>query len=116
MMPTADKLGRRQFSCFQDIFKWLCFLLQLITHKGFAKWCEKDDTEPDAKCVYLASTNHRVVPLSHYGFLTTTEAVYKTIRDKETQKEIRDNTNQLIPLQDANGTYSMRSMQKKSQK
>ena len=74
--------------------------------QGFAKWCEKDDTEPDAKCVYLASTNHRVVPLSHYGFLTTSEAVYKTIRDKETQKEIRDNTNQLIPLQDANGTFN----------
>ena len=74
--------------------------------QGFAKWCEKDDTEPDAKCVYLASTNHRVVPLSHYGFLTTSEAVYKTIRDKETQKEIRDNTNQLIPLQDASGTFN----------
>lgn len=72
----------------------------------FAKWCEKDDTEPDAKGVYLASTNHRVVPLSHYGFLTTTEAVYKTIRDKETQKEIRDNTNLLIPLQDANGVFN----------
>lgn len=74
--------------------------------QGFAKWCEKDDTEPDAKGVYLASTNHRVVPLSHYGFLTTTEAVYKTIRDKETQKEIRDNTNLLIPLQDANGVFN----------
>jgi superfamily II RNA helicase len=74
--------------------------------QGFAKWCEKDDTEPDAKCVYLASTNHRVVPLSHYGFLTTSEAVYKTIRDKETQKEIRDNTNKLIPLQDASGTFN----------
>lgn len=74
--------------------------------EGFAKWCEKDDIEPDAKCVYLASTNHRVVPLSHYGFLTTNEGVFKTIRDKETQKEIRDNTNQLIPLQDSNAVFN----------
>jgi superfamily II RNA helicase len=74
--------------------------------EGFAKWCEKDDIELDAKCVYLASTNHRVVPLSHYGFLTTNEGVFKTIRDKETQKEIRDNTNQLIPLQDSNGVFN----------
>ena len=74
--------------------------------EGFAKWCEKDDIESDAKCVYLASTNHRVVPLSHYGFLTTNEGVFKTIRDKETQKEIRDNTNQLIPLQDSNGVFN----------
>jgi len=72
---------------------------------GFAKWCEKDDIEPDAKCVYLASTNHRVVPLSHYGFLTTNEGVFKTIRDKETQKEIRDNSNKLLLLQDAKGVF-----------
>ena len=73
---------------------------------GFAQWCEKEDTEPDAKCVYLASTNHRVVPLTHYGFLTTTEAVYKTIRDKETQKEIRENSNNLILLQNATGSFN----------
>ena len=73
---------------------------------GFARWCEKEDTEPDAKCVYLASTNHRVVPLTHYGFLTTTEAVYKTIRDKETQKEIRENSNNLILLQNATGSFN----------
>jgi len=73
---------------------------------GFAQWCEKEDTEPDAKCVYLASTNHRVVPLTHYGFLTTTEAVYKTIRDKETQKYIRENSNNLILLQNATGSFN----------
>lgn len=73
--------------------------------QGFARWCEKGDIEPDAKCVYLASTNHRVVPLSHYGFLTTNEGVFKTIRDKETQKEIRDNSNKLLLLQDAKGVF-----------
>ena len=71
---------------------------------GFAEWCERG--EADGKKVYLASTNHRVVPLSHYGFLTTTEAIFKSVRDKTIQQEIREATNTLIPLQDANGKYN----------
>lgn len=69
---------------------------------GFAEWCERGQTD---KVVYLASTNHRVVPLSHYGFLTTTEAIFKVVRDKTTQQMIRDTTNTLIPLQDHNGGF-----------
>jgi superfamily II RNA helicase len=74
---------------------------------GFADWCERGESgEANGKQVYLASTNHRVVPLSHYGFLTTTESIFKSVRDKDQQKDIRDATNTLIPLQDANGKYN----------
>ena len=69
---------------------------------GFAEWCERGSKD---KIVYLASTNHRVVPLSHYGFLTTTEAIFKQVKDKELQKEIRDTTNKLIPLQTEKGCF-----------
>uniref|UniRef100_A0A6C0D9D5 Helicase n=1 Tax=viral metagenome TaxID=1070528 RepID=A0A6C0D9D5_9ZZZZ len=69
---------------------------------GFAEWCERGSNE---KIVYLASTNHRVVPLSHYGFLTTTEAIFKQVKDKELQQEIRDMTNKLIPLQTEKGSF-----------
>jgi len=69
---------------------------------GFAEWCERDKTE---KIVYLASTNHRVVPLSHYGFLTTTEAIFKQVKDKQLQQIIRDTTNRLIPLQTEKGSF-----------
>jgi len=60
----------------------------------FASWCEKDGS----KQVYLSSTHQRVVPLTHYGFLTTNEGVFKKIRDKETQQKIRSNTNKFITL------------------
>jgi superfamily II RNA helicase len=69
---------------------------------GFAEWCERGQTD---KQVYLASTNHRVVPLSHYGFLTTTEAIFKSVRDKSIQQMIRETTNTLIPLQDHKGGF-----------
>lgn len=73
--------------------------------EGFAKWCEKGLVEQGGKQVYLASTNHRVVPLTHYGFLTNNEGVFKHIKDKETQQDIKKNTNKLLLLQDANGKF-----------
>jgi len=71
---------------------------------GFAEWCENRYLG-GSKMVYLASTNHRVVPLSHYGFVTTTEAIFKIVKDKELQKKIRDQTNTLIDLQGPTGTF-----------
>jgi superfamily II RNA helicase len=73
---------------------------------GFAKWCERSGVEDDGdKQVWLASTNHRVVPLSHYGFLTTTEAIFKIVKNKDLEKQIRDKTNTLIPLQTDKGMF-----------
>ena len=75
--------------------------------QGFAQWIEDRHKEKDvAKQVYLASTYHRIVPLIHYGFITTTEAIFKVVKDKDTQKQIRDNTNTLIPLQDAKNKFN----------
>jgi len=95
---------------------------------GFAKWCKRSDGNKSEKCnedkrgekcneeqidtekkVYLASTNHRVVPLTHYGFLTTNESIYKTVKDKEIQKQVRDSTNKLLLLQSANGIFNEKS-------
>ena len=74
--------------------------------EGFAKWCERGETYDTRKQVYLASTNHRVVPLTHYGFMTTTESIFKHVKDKATQQEIKQATNKLLLLQDANGNFS----------
>lgn len=74
--------------------------------EGFAKWCERGETYDNRKQVYLASTNHRVVPLTHYGFMTNTESIFKHVKDKATQQEIKQATNKLLLLQDANGKFS----------
>jgi len=51
----------------------------------FANWieCIKE------KEVYLCSTNHRVVPLTHYTFLTVNTGIYKKIKDKNLENEIK---------------------------
>jgi len=68
----------------------------------FAKWCERDDT---SKIVYLASTSKRVVPLSHYGYLVSTEGFIKGLKDKVLEKNVRDSTKQLIMLQNDKGEF-----------
>ena len=75
-------------------------------HK-FAEWCEnRYPNTADRKSVVLATTNHRIVPLTHYGFLTTNESHIKAIKDKTLAKEVRDTTNKLILLQDATGKFN----------
>lgn len=79
--------------------------------EGFANWIETQRlglntiTEND-KIVYLASTTKRIVPLTEYCFLTTTEAIFKGMKDKELEKQIRDNTNTLLTLQDSSGKFN----------
>lgn len=73
---------------------------------GFAEWCERGQVENGGKQVYLASTNHRVVPLTHYGFMTNTESIFKHVKDKVVQKEIKDCTNKMLLLRDANGKFN----------
>jgi superfamily II RNA helicase len=73
---------------------------------GFAQWCEDRYVGEGAKEVWLAYTNHRIVPLSHYGFITVTEGLFKSVKNKETEKQVRESTNKLIPLQDHKGIFN----------
>ena len=103
---------------------------------GFADWIESRDTtvneKRDAltiddisinsvleklekhkkKTVYLASTDHRVVPLTHYSFLTTVESIFKHERDKTVQQQIRDSTNCLLTLQTHGGQFQEKTVHK----
>jgi hypothetical protein len=67
----------------------------------FARFCERGQ----AKQVVWSSTMTRIVPLTHYGFMTTIESIYKKVRDKDTQAMIRNTTNRLIPLKTEKGLF-----------
>ena len=69
----------------------------------FAEWCEK--CGDGSKEVYLCSTSHRVVPLTHYGYMTISESTLKGIKDKSLQAEMRKLTGDIIPLQSSSGSY-----------
>lgn len=65
---------------------------------GFAEWCEKGNIQETKKIVYLATTDRRVVPLTHYAYFATTEEPFKKIKDKDQHRIIREATNQLLPI------------------
>jgi len=81
----------------------------------FAKWVENLSTsssfleekkkENCKKNVYLCSTNHRVVPLTHYGFFVVNESSLKKIKDKSIQQEMRKLTGEKIMIQNDKGVF-----------
>lgn len=71
----------------------------------FANWCENLHKD-NGKQVYLTNTTHRVVPLTHYSFVTANQTVFKTIKDKTTQQEIKNVINKLHVVQDLNGKFN----------
>ena len=67
----------------------------------FAKWIEDvKTTEVINKKVYLAPTNHRVVPLTHYFYTTLPQGQFKNIKDKEFVKFINEFLHKPIILRD----------------
>ena len=79
----------------------------LDSPEKFALWCEKkgDYENPSDKIVYLAATNHRIVPLTHYSFITCTSGLFKILKDKNLEMEIMKQTNTLHVIQDAKGKF-----------
>lgn len=69
----------------------------------FAAWCERE------REVWYIPTYSRIVPLTHYGFVTTNASCFKTIKDKEVQKEIKGMTNRLIPIKTPDGLFHEKS-------
>ena len=72
----------------------------------FARFCERNgDIICNTKEVVWSSTLKRIVPLTHYGYMTTNESIFKKVRDKETQALIRRHTNCFIPLKVESGMF-----------
>jgi antiviral helicase SKI2 len=74
-----------------------------------AHWIEKRHINDDKK-VIISSTSRRIIPLVHYAYLTTTESIFKKVKDKTIQKNIKDSTNKLLLLKDNDGIFSESSL------
>ena len=73
--------------------------------ENFAYWCENINKDSN-KQVYLTNTTHRVVPLTHYSFITTNNGIFKAIKDKAVHEEIKNIINKPIVIQDSNGKFN----------
>jgi len=77
----------------------------LDTPKKFAVWCETRNNNT-TKEVYLATETIRNVPLTHYIFITTNNGIFKAIKDKAQQDEIRSLTNKPFVIQSSKGEFN----------
>lgn len=71
----------------------------------FAKWCEDRHIGNTDKKVWLAPTNHRVVPLTHYSYIVTPDGFYKHEKDKEIQKMVREYCGDFHIIRDSKGKF-----------
>jgi superfamily II RNA helicase len=72
----------------------------------FAYWLEnRGHTNDTDKVVYLATKKDRAVPLYHYSFIVTNQSIFKTVKDKAKQEEIKKMVNKPIVLQDEKGNF-----------
>jgi superfamily II RNA helicase len=93
MMLTGDKTGKNNIDATQTRSNGDVVGNNSTNHKNLPRWCETNGS----KEVYLCSTHHRVVPLGHYGFLTTNEGLYKGMNDEDKKREIRNEMNKPNP-------------------
>ena len=75
----------------------------LDTPSKFATWVESCNP---SKQVYLVSTDIRVVPLTHYSFITCNQGFYKILKDKDLENQIKKVVNVPLVLQSANGIFN----------
>jgi superfamily II RNA helicase len=81
----------------------------LDSPEKFALWCEtrgEIKSNNSDKVVYLTSTYERVVPLTHYSFITCTQGLFKILKDKQLEMEIMKITNSLNVIQDSKGVFN----------
>lgn len=80
--------------------------------ESFANWIETEKKKQSehlnipVKNVYLASTYERVVPLTHYMWLSMPSKTFKCAKDKPIEKKLPELHNIPIVIADSNGTYN----------
>lgn len=75
----------------------------------FANWIEKEKNKTYdniEKKLYLCPTNERVVPLTHYGWISTNKSIFKIAKNTEYEKKLKEYVNKPIKLADNNGVFN----------
>lgn len=72
----------------------------------FASWIESSRKDDNSKSVVLCSTDKRIVPLSHYMFMCSTEGLFKKLKCKETEQRVKQSLNKCLPIQSADGKFN----------
>ena len=72
----------------------------------FAKWVEDQKKDENNKEVYLCSTYDRVVPLTHYMWLTCHQNTIKEVKGTEYEADFKSLMNKPILITDTNSNFN----------
>jgi superfamily II RNA helicase len=73
----------------------------------FSQWLESRGEEKKSdKIVYLTAKKDRAVPLIHYSFITATQGIFKSIKDKSLKEEIKNIIDKPFVIQDAKNKFN----------
>lgn len=61
---------------------------------------------PEDKQVVICSTDIRIVPLTHYIYISSPEGLFKKMKDKETEQIVRKSLNRCLPIKSADGNFN----------
>jgi superfamily II RNA helicase len=83
------------------------FWIENRGYKGGATQCVAPNPATSTKQVFLSSTNYRIVPLTHYSFITTNNGIFKAVKkDEALVKEIKDIINKPLEIQSSQGVFN----------
>ena len=77
----------------------------------FAEWIEKEKEKQSlamnktVKKMILAPTYERVVPLTHYMWMSAHKSIFKKVLNTEYSKQFKDCTNKLVQIKTPNGVF-----------
>lgn len=73
----------------------------------FSYWLEnRGEINTSDKIVYLTAKKDRAVPLIHYSFITVPQGIFKAVKDKSVQEEIKNIINKPFVIQDSKNTFN----------
>ena len=74
--------------------------------ENFARWVEDQKKDKNEKIVYLCSTYERVVPLTHYMWLSCHQNTIKDVKGTELESEFKTLINNPILITDTNKNFN----------
>ena len=81
----------------------------LDNSSNFARWVEtrgqENEEDTEQKQVYLACSTYRPVPLTHYMYLCSPQAIFKAEKDKVIQQKIRETLDTIHPVVSPTGVF-----------
>jgi len=100
--PDRGHVWEKCIMMLPDHVQMVMLSATLDNPQKFADWVRSTGK----KDVVLCQTHKRIVPLTHYVYMTSGEGLYKKVKDKETQGRLRASIGKCLVIQDADGVFN----------